>query len=148
MDDIPDLNNLLIHARFDGKQRVIFVTYTGTLGGEATRQYYRWLVQELSPLIKLVRGAVFDFRQVHTIEASNTRTITQSSHSAHRTLDMRHVGVALIAKDHYQEHMLRITAKMTPHPQTKRVVRSMEEALAYIDEWTERLREKDIGENI
>lgn len=111
------------------------VKYQGNLSGESARMYYRWLMQHMAATIPDVRGSIFDFREVTTIDASNTRTVGQSSTSAHRNADLSHIGVALIAKDHYQEQMLRITAQMTPNPHTKRIVRSTEEALAYIEEW-------------
>lgn len=135
MTDIQDLDKPCVHATYDSDQRLIFIQYSGILDGAATRMYYRWLTQEVAPVIKQVRGTIFDFRQVASIEVSNTRTVTQSSHAVHRQLDLRHVAVALIAKDHYQEQLLRITAAMTPHPQVKRIVRDMDAALAYVDEW-------------
>ncbi len=139
MSDIQDLCEPGVVATFDATQRIIFVRYSGKLAGENVRGYYRWLMQQMLPLIRTVRGSVFDFREVESIAASNTRTVPGASSSAHRNIDLSHIPVALIAKDHYQEHILRITSAMTPHPETKRVVKSMEEALGYISEWEQRL---------
>ncbi|MEM6283443.1 MAG: hypothetical protein AAF787_14720, partial [Chloroflexota bacterium] len=80
-----------------------------------------------------------NFCDVEEITSANTRTITQSSQGVHRNLDLQHIGVALIARDHYQGHLLRITADMTPNPHTKRVVHSMGDALEYIREWRDSL---------
>ncbi|MEM6528077.1 MAG: hypothetical protein AAF653_07260, partial [Chloroflexota bacterium] len=128
-----------VYATYEAPDRIIFVTYSGVLTGEATRHYYRWLMQEMSPYVSEVHGIVFDFRDVEEITSANTRTITQSSQGVHRNLDLQHIGVALIARDHYQEHLLRITADMTPNPHTKRVVHSMGDALEYIREWRDSL---------
>jgi hypothetical protein len=135
MAQILDLDKLGVYATYEDKLHIIFVTYQGVLTGETARHYYRWLTQNFESTIQDVHGCVFDFREVTTIESSNTRTITQSSHSVHRSLDLKHVATALIAKDHYQEHILRITADMTPYPHNKRIVQSMGDALEFIMEW-------------
>ncbi|MEL6151542.1 MAG: hypothetical protein AAFU54_11005 [Chloroflexota bacterium] len=143
MSEIQDLNKPGVYATYEADDRIIYVTYSGILTGEATRHYYQWLTQQLSGIISEVRGSVFDFRAVEEITSANTRTITQSSHGVHRNIDLRHIGVALIARDHYQEHLLRITADMTPNPHTKRVVHSMGDALEYIREWSDTLNAHD-----
>jgi hypothetical protein len=143
MTDIPDLDKPCVCASYDPQKRIIFIQYRGILEGDAIRAYYRWLMQDVEPVLKTVRGAVFDFRDVERIEVSNTRTVTQSSRGVHLQVDLRHIGVALIAKDHYQEQLLRVTSEMTPHPHTKRVVQDMDAALAYIDEWQNTLLRDD-----
>ncbi|MEM6285149.1 MAG: hypothetical protein AAF787_23355, partial [Chloroflexota bacterium] len=62
MADINDLDKPGVYATYEAPDRIIFVTYSGVLTGEATRHYYRWLMQEMSPYVSEVHGIVFDFR--------------------------------------------------------------------------------------
>ncbi len=133
--NIPALNHTNVKAYIDPQRQLIRVTYEGALNGECARRYYQWLHQEVADTLDNIRGGIFDFTAVSKFDASNTRTILQTSYTAHRTLDLEHIPMALIASNYYQEHMLRITAAMTPHATHKRVVKTLDEALSFIDSW-------------
>lgn len=133
--NIATLDHYNVKATVDPKRQLILVTYEGALSGECTRRYYDWLQNDVAPALPDIHGGIFDFTHVSTFDASNTRTILHTSYSVHRKLNLEHIPMALIASNYYQENMLRITAAMTPHADNKRIVKSYDEALAFIDGW-------------
>lgn len=137
MSEIPKLEKPSVTAHFDPDKRLIFVAYIGVLDTQPTLDYYHWMQEEMFPHLQTVRGAIFDFREVTKFQPRNALTVLHASRNLHQQIDLRHMPVALIIKDIYQEHMVRIAANMTPQTNNKHVVHSMDEALTYIKQWNE-----------
>ena len=53
---------------------------------------------------------------------------------------MSHIPVGLIVRTIYQEQMVRISTKLTQQTQRMKIVKSMDEALAFIQEWNQQHR--------
>jgi hypothetical protein len=136
MSNLPTLDTPNVHAYFDLEQRISFITYKGTLDSTATNQLYDW-VKELLTMIgpDATHGVIFDFRDVVNFVQGNLVTAQRQSKAINQTSDQSNHPVALIVATLHQEQMVRVSMRVSPLEHRKRVVHSLDEALAYIEEW-------------
>jgi len=127
------------HAKcyFGEEHSIAFVTYSGAIGGDVTTHVYDWVAQVFETYgVKAVRGSVFDFRDVTEFLNTNLRAVQKRSTGLNLQVDMTHIAVGLIVKKNLaQENMVRTALKLSPQETRKRVVYSMDEALAFVNEY-------------
>jgi hypothetical protein len=123
-------------ASFDEARHLIRVAYRGSLGADVTVQVYNWIDELVKAVgLETVQGEIFDFQNVSEFKEENLQMARKTSKRMNIRLDMSQLPVALIVKTFYQEEILRGAMQVTPEHQRKRIVRTEEEALAFIDEW-------------
>jgi hypothetical protein len=123
-------------AYYDTDPRILFVTYRGVLTPQVTVQFYQWLgktIQNRPELVAEAFGSIFDFRQVTEFDNRNLTSAQRQSQQVNTQIDLSHHPVAMIAGSMLQEQILRLELKISPQQTRKRIVRSEEEALAFIN---------------
>jgi hypothetical protein len=129
-------------AYFDEGFRLIRVAYRGKLGSEVTVQVYDWIDYVVSTMgLENILGEIFDFSEVEEFLPENLQTARKTSKRMNVRLDTSQLPVALIVKTSYQEEMLRGPMQVSPEHMRKRIVKSEEEALVFIDEWLQQHRQ-------
>ena len=78
------------------------------------------------------RGSIYDFRLVTDFTNRNATTTQRESGKLNRNVDMRNHPVALLVNTIFQEQFVKAFMQLTPGDQRKRIVRSEEDALAFI----------------
>ncbi len=130
-----------VTAYYDEEQRLVFIKYTETLTPESTRAVYEWANRIMTPEeVGRSRGSIYDFRPVKKFNLGNLAIVQQKSTQLNRKDDFSNHAVALIVETFYQESMVRTAMQITPGQDRKRIVRSMEEALAFIDSFQNKRR--------
>lgn len=127
-----------IDARYDATEKLLIVVYQGVLSPEVTSQFYGWLInlmKENPALVAEARGSIYDFRQVTDFQSKNITTARRESSSVTQTADVRDHPVALVVESKLQERMVESTMRITQQTDRKRVVHTIEEAKAFIDDW-------------
>lgn len=121
---------------YDSASHIITVTYQGVLGGDVTTQVYQWL-EDLYKEISMseIKGQIFDFRQVVRFDDSNLTVARRASNRMNMLQDTSQFPVALIVANPEQEEVLRGPMRIPEGHQRKRIVRSQQEALAFIRDW-------------
>jgi hypothetical protein len=141
-----------VGASYDAEKGLLFVTYRGVMTPDVTVAFYRWLGELLktaSPedLMK-ARGSIYDFRQVKQFAASNISTAQRQSQQVNHAADMSHIPVALITETSLQTEWVRVTMKIMPDQDRKRVVKSMEDAIGFIDNFHAKRAPEPPAENV
>jgi hypothetical protein len=130
-------------AYYDENEQILFVTYSGIMTPDVTAQFYTWLLQSLAErpgLVETARGSVYDFRKVARFENKNLTAAQRESQNLSQRFDVSHIPVALIVGSLYQEQLLRVTMQIQQGQERKRIVRSVDEALAFFNEYHRQLR--------
>lgn len=120
-----DLNTLLI-----GYQ------YKNVINNDVTTDVYNWMINGMQTWFDEddFRGAIFDFRNVHTFALGSSLTAKQASQKANQMTDLSIFPVALVVKNVQQEIKVRRTM-MTGDNRRKCIVYEEEQALLFINEW-------------
>jgi uncharacterized protein YggU (UPF0235/DUF167 family) len=123
-------------CHYDKEQRILYVTYLNELTPEITGQVYNYIGSLLQSIgAEAILGGIFDFRQVKKFHSSNVSTVQRTSTNLNVNYDMSHIAVALIANGLQQENTVRISMRVTPQEHRKRIVNSVEDAMAFITEF-------------
>ncbi|MFN8371789.1 MAG: hypothetical protein U0694_02785 [Anaerolineae bacterium] len=123
-------------AYWEETQGVFYVVYRGVLTSSVTHAVYEWTTEFAQVVnVEEVRGAVYDFRQVTDAETGNLAAVHRESRNLNVRVDTSHTAVALIVETVHQEQIVRISMQVTPGHERKRIVKSMDEALKFIDEY-------------
>lgn len=125
-------------AFYDEESRILFVTYRDALTPSISAQFYRWLgqtAQNHPDKVLTARGSIFDFREVTSFGSGNLTSVQRQSQQIGHKMELSNHPVALIAKTVYQQEMLRLTMQITQKQDRKRIVSSVDEALAFINEF-------------
>lgn len=110
------------------------VTYFGRLTSETTVIVYTWIAKAFVGLGGAqMRGGIFDFRQVTQFDTANLSTVQRTSGKLNNNFDFSFVPIALLVASPYQEQFLRVSMKITPQEQRKRIVKTEAEALTFIN---------------
>ena len=134
--DLYKLETDMASAHYDEESRIVRVTYRGVLDGEASGSVYAWLqMLFMSVGVENIYGEIFDFRDVKEFSADNLMTARQKSRTINLRMNTRRIPVSMIVKDIYQEQILRGPMKNVPENPRKRIVHSMDEAKAFLEEW-------------
>ena len=129
-------------AYFDPESRIVRVAYSGSLGSDVTVEVYAWLdglVKEIG--VDSINGQIFDFSNVTEFQESNLQTARKASKKMNIRIDTSKIPVALVVGTFYQEEILRGSMQISPDHVRKRIVKSEEEAMAFIEEWNMTHRE-------
>jgi hypothetical protein len=129
-------NSESINAYFDEDRKILCVTYRGVMSPAVTAEFYQWLgsiIRDNPAKVGTARGSVYDFRNVTEFANSNISSTQRQSQHVNQQVDLQDHPVAIIAKDALQTALLSATMKITGQQDRKRIVRSEQEALAFID---------------
>lgn len=127
-----------VSAHWDAELRVARVVYRGILSPAVTMAFYDWMLGNAAEILDkgvVVRGGVYDFREVTDFQSTNMSTTVRASQNANRQYDFSKIPSAFIVANDYQDRTLRIYLKITPQEHRKRIVKSEAEALQFLDEW-------------
>ncbi len=123
-------------AYFEDESGIMYVTYQGVLSPDITAQVYKWMLDAVQTLdVKDIRGGIYDFRLVKDFNKGNLSTANRESRNFNVKVDISHVPVALLVNTFFQEQMVKVSMKIDPGQDRKRIVKSMEEALVFIKEF-------------
>jgi hypothetical protein len=126
-----------VSGYYDDASEILFITYHGLVSGDISSKVYAWLgrlIQQGNDPTA-ARGSVYDFRDVKDFVLGNLTTTHTRSQSLNTKVDITNHPVALIVGNMYQRVTIKTTMNITPQQKRKRIVESMEEALAFIEEW-------------
>lgn len=121
-------------ATWDDSQRIAFIEYVGALSGEASTAVYNWLA-DVNTTRGVPYGEIFDFRKVTEFLPDNLTEARKKSRRRNMRSAVHQLPVAMIVKDFYQEEILRGPMQNVPENTRKAIVRTMEEALAFLHQW-------------
>ncbi len=132
---IAQIDSDQFSAWYDDQGQILHVVYKGVLTADVTTQVYRWLgevIQQHPAEAVRARGSIYDFRQVKGFDSRNLTSAQRQSQQFNAKLDLGNHPVALLVSTPLQEHILQVELKISPQQDRKRLVRSEEEALAFI----------------
>jgi hypothetical protein len=133
--EIPDLETPNANAKFDSEKRIAFITYSGNLTSSDSGAVYSWLHDLMQDIgTENLYGEIFDFRNVNEFMPDNLMDARKKARGLNLRIPLA-FPVAMIVKDFYQEEILRGPMQNVPENTRKAIVRSLEEALAFLDEW-------------
>jgi hypothetical protein len=134
-----DVNKLEISnakAEHDIDSGITFIAYNGVLDGAVTIQVYQWL-DDLYDSVGLenIFGQIFDFREVEGFDQSNLTTARRTSNRMNMSKNTSQFPVALVVKDAAQEEILRGPMRIPEGHARKQIVRTMDDARTFLEEW-------------
>jgi hypothetical protein len=125
-----------IDAHYDEEQCLLFVRYRGVMSPAVTAQFYHWLgdvAKQHPQKVMAARGSIYDFREVTEFATSNLSSTARQSEQVNQQIDLHNHPVAIVARDAMQVALLTVTMKVSGQQDRKRIVRSEEEAAAFIE---------------
>ncbi len=133
---INHLNQEQVSASFDTDRSIAMITYRGVLSATESAAAYGWLERLIDKIgIEALRGEIFDFREVTTFTTENLIDARRHSRKMNIVHDTNHFPVALVVATSMQEEMLRGPMRNVQGNKRKGLVRSIDDALDFIDEW-------------
>lgn len=135
---IVALEQTNVSAQYDFESKLLKVTYREILSPEVTKQFYQWLMgtaQANPQEVMSARGSIYDFSAVTEFVSSNISTTSRESHTMNQQSDLTNHPVALVVSSMYQERMVNVMMKVTEQQERKRIVHTVAEAIAFIDNW-------------
>jgi hypothetical protein len=131
-------------AYFDDETGIVYVIYRGVLSPDVTAQMYKWMMESVQQLdVKDIRGGIYDFRLVTDFNKGNLATANRESRSFNVKVDVSSVPAALIVNTLFQEQMVKVSMQITPGQERKRIVKSMDDAVAFIKQFQKRQTSTD-----
>jgi hypothetical protein len=125
----------------DEETDILYIVYNGEISPQVTAQVYGWQAQHSRPeILKMLRGSIYDFRNVTKFNPGNLSTIQRKSRELNTTIQEYHIPVALLVSNFYQEQMVRVSSQISPNEERKRIVKSVEEAIAFFNQYNEKKR--------
>jgi len=135
---IVPLKEEKVTARYDEETNTVYITYNGSLGAEDSGAAYKWIDTVIHEVgIENVYGEIFDFREVYEFLPENLMDARKKSRRMNMKNNIRNLPVAMIVNGLVQEEILRGPLQNVPENTRKRIVYSMDEAKAFLDEWHE-----------
>ena len=123
-------------AGYNEEHNIVWVTYRGLLGAEATASVYHWLADFFEANDnRALDGEVFDFRKVETFGPDNLFEARKKSRGFNLKQDVSTLPVAMICANFYQEEILRGPMQNVPENNRKTIVKTEAEALNFIANW-------------
>jgi hypothetical protein len=137
-----NLETQSVSARYYPNYRLTMVVYRGVLSPDVTAQTYGWLISlaNAAPEPSSTpnsRATIFDFRDVTEFVTGNLSTVQRSSKTINTTTDLSKHAVVLLVKNLYQQQMVSVSMKVTAQEPRKRIFKTEEDALAFINRWNE-----------
>lgn len=139
-----ELHTEHIDGFFDEKARILRVQYRGMVTAQVTRDVYAWigrLIVVAHGNVNIARGSIYDFRDVTRFDSLTLSTTQRSSQAINRETELRYHPVALIVRTPFQREYVRLTMKVSPQEDRKKIVESVEDAEKFIAEFCEKYRE-------
>ncbi|MFW5748777.1 MAG: hypothetical protein ACOCYT_04105 [Chloroflexota bacterium] len=135
--DLPDpLETSYVSTEYDRRNQVLIVRYFDELTAESTQLMYSWCLEMIRRVgLGLIRGVIYDFSNVKRFTSSNLIATQRGSLSINAQVDLSRIPIALVARSLLQEQHLSISLNATPGEERKRIVRSIHEALTFIEEF-------------
>jgi hypothetical protein len=121
---------------YDTEKNLVCVNYYGLITPMVTADVYNIgarMIEEYG--LKNLRGMIADFRHVVDFDNSNLNAVRRTSGSLNMNYDMSHVAAALLVATMIQEKMVRMSMKITPQEERKRIVHSLSAAYDFVDEF-------------
>lgn len=144
MAHYEELHTDNVDGFFDMEKRILRITYRGMVTAQVTRDVYAWigrLIAAAQGNIHLALGSIYDFRDVTRFDSLTLSTAQRSSQNINRDVELRYHPVALIVKTPFQREYVRLTMKVSPQEDRKKIVESIEDAEKFIAEFCEKYRE-------
>lgn len=137
---LPVLDIDTVHAYRDPQTNISYIIYKGAVDARTTTAVYEW-VKELLTVIDNdeTRGVLMDFRQVLKFMPDHISTVRRESKDLNREQKLVH-PVAMIVTNLYQEQMVKVSVRISDRPQHVQFFYSLEEGLAFFDEWNSQHR--------
>jgi hypothetical protein len=134
--DYERLETEEVSAYYDEEQQIAFITYKEVVTRAATEQAYAWALRNF-PLtdVSKARGSIDDFRQVKRFAVGNLGAVQKNNFQVSRSGHFDNHPVALLVETHMQEMSVRTVMLITIGEERKRVVRTVEEAFQFFDEF-------------
>ena len=125
-------------ARYDDESQIAFIKYSGVLTAEESTAVYDWLADLVEAVgLETIYGEVFDFREVKEFAPDNLMQARRNSRRYNMRNRVRHLPVAMIISNFYQEEILRGPMQNVEENKRKTLVREMDDALAFLKQWHE-----------
>lgn len=137
MSIITPLEHHNVACHYDEATGIAYVTYRGQLDANASIIAYDWLAL-VNETVGVPYGEVFDFREVTEFLQDNLMEARKKSRRRNLRGNVHQFPVAMIVRDPYQEEILRGPMQIVPENPRKAIVRTPQEALAFIRMWHER----------
>jgi hypothetical protein len=135
-EDTMMFNSVGTSVYYDNERHCACITYYGIINPLVTSEVYANLASTIGVVgIETVRGSLYDFRHVTDFDNSNLNAVRRTSSNMNVNYDMSHIAVALIVGTTMQDSMVRMSMKITPQEERKRIVRSFAEAYRFVDEF-------------
>jgi hypothetical protein len=128
---------------YNSDQGVLYVTYRSIMSPDITRQFYQWLggmVAKNPEELMRSKGSIYDFRQVTNFDNRNLTTVQRESQQFNQQADASNHPVALIVQSKLQEQLVRVTMRVSPQQDRKRIVFSDKAALDFIESYHKDLK--------
>ncbi|PJF22047.1 MAG: hypothetical protein CUN56_08000, partial [Phototrophicales bacterium] len=131
----PPLHTSLVTTQFDDRNRILIVRYKKELTAESTQQVYGWMFSVIQQVGMLARGVIYDFSDVRKFSRQNMSVAQKTSLTMNAKVDLSAVPVAMVAKTIMQEQHLTIMLNATPDQERKKIVKSVEEGIQFINDF-------------
>ncbi|MDX2076299.1 MAG: hypothetical protein SFZ02_07695 [bacterium] len=144
MQTYEELHTNNVNGFFDTKSRILRVTYRGLVTAQVTRDVYAWigrLIVGAGGNINIALGSIYDFRDVAQFDSLTLSTTQRSSQAVNRDTQLRYHPVALIVSTPFQREYVRLTMKVSPQEDRKKIVETIEDAEEFIVQFCEKYRE-------
>ena len=131
-----------IAAYYDEERLLLRVKYRGVMTPAVTAEFYGWLVSAIKAHPEKVghaRGSIYDFRDVTEVVNSNISSTARQSEQVNQQIDLHNHPVAIITRDAVQSALLTVTMRLSGQQDRKRIVRTEQEAIAFIDAFHQKL---------
>lgn len=144
MSQFEELHTSNIDGFFDEQARILRVTYRGVVSAQVTRDVYAWigrLIMSVGGNVNIALGSIYDFSAVTQFDSLTLSTTQRNSQAVNRDAELRYHPVGLIVKTPFQREYVRLTMKVSPQEDRKKIVESLEDAEAFIVQFCEKYRE-------
>ncbi len=144
MGQYEELHTDNVDGFFDEETRILRVKYRGMVTAQVTREVYAWigrLIVAAHGNVQLALGSIYDFREVTQFDSLTLSTTQRGSQTVNRDAELRYHPVALIVKTPFQREYVRLTMKVSPQEDRKKIVETPEDAEAFIHAFCEKYRE-------
>lgn len=144
MSKYEELHTANIDGFFDEKARILRVTYRGVMTAQVTRDVYGWigrLIVSTGGNVNIALGSIYDFTAVTQFDSLTLSTTQRSSQAVNRDAELRYHPVALIVRTPFQREYVRLTMKVSPQEDRKKIVDNLADAEAFIVAFCEKYRE-------
>jgi hypothetical protein len=131
----PPLHTDLASTQFEERTKILIVRYHKELTAESTQQVYGWMFDSIRKVGLIARGVIYDFSDVKRFTRQNMSVTQKSSLNMNAKVDLSSIPVAMVAKNIMQEQHLMIIMNATPDQSRKKIVRSIEEGVRFIEDF-------------